>query len=163
MWIYMSQKKTEGTPQFFGEHSSRSVGVGLGVGAALGVLAIGYLKLSAQYGWFDVPDQATASSTGLAVILLAVLAAPIFEEYIFRGLVFQGLKRNLPLVVSVLGSGLIFAAVHPLVSFVPVLLLGMTTSMLYHKTKSLLASIVTHAVYNAIVLAIPFFWPLVIK
>ncbi len=61
---------------------------------------------------------------GLWLALLAVVAAPMFEEFIFRGLVFRGLRRSLPLGVSVFGSAAIFALCHPPISAFPVFIMA---------------------------------------
>jgi membrane protease YdiL (CAAX protease family) len=42
-----------------------------------------------------------------------VLAAPLFEEFLFRALVFQGMERSLRPPSAVLGSAAIFAVIHP--------------------------------------------------
>ena len=87
---------------------------------------------------------------------MVIVAAPLCEEIIFRGLLFKGLKRTLPTWVAVLGSALIFAVIHPAVSFVPVFIMGLVTAALFHHTKTLLAPMVAHAVYNAGVMGLLF-------
>ena len=88
------------------------------------------------------------------IVLLAVVAAPIFEEFIFRGLVFQGLARTVPLRWAVVGSAALFAIIHPPISVPAVFGLGIATALVFHKTRSLWAAITTHAVYNALVVLV---------
>jgi membrane protease YdiL (CAAX protease family) len=79
-----------------------------------------------------------------ADLLLAVGAAPIFEEFIFRGLIHRGLRRGLPLLAAAM-----FALVHPPQSAAPVFFLGLTTAVAFERTGLLLVPAITHAVYNA--------------
>jgi hypothetical protein len=108
------------------------------------------------FGWFPAlrqsvpPDLATMLWLGA----LAVIAAPIFEEFVFRGLIFGGLRRSLGTAGAVLASAAIFAIVHPPASVVPVFVLGLCTALVYARTRMLAASMITHALYNAAVLAL---------
>ncbi|MBM3984157.1 MAG: CPBP family intramembrane metalloprotease, partial [Planctomycetes bacterium] len=90
----------------------------------------------------------------VALPLLAVLAAPLCEEYIFRGLVFAGLRRSLPFVPAALASAAIFAIVHPPMSMGPVFLLGVLTATARERTGGLLAPMAVHAAFNAGSLAV---------
>jgi len=88
------------------------------------------------------------------ISILAVFAAPIFEEYIFRGLVYRGLRRSLRPVVAILASAGVFAIVHPPFSVIPVFGLGVAAACCFEYTHLLVAPIVAHMVYNYIVLAL---------
>ena len=85
---------------------------------------------------------------------LAILAAPLFEEFIFRGQIFSGLRRSMPLAAAMTASAAIFAVIHPPVSMLPVFVLGLCTAWTYERTRSLLAPMLTHALYNAAMLAL---------
>jgi membrane protease YdiL (CAAX protease family) len=83
---------------------------------------------------------------------LAVIAAPLFEEFIFRGLVFQGLRRSAGPFFAVLASAALFAMVHPPFAVIPVFGLGLATALSFQRTGVLLAPIIAHATYNACVI-----------
>jgi membrane protease YdiL (CAAX protease family) len=83
---------------------------------------------------------------------LAIAAAPVFEEFIFRGLVFGGLRRSFGPAAATLASAAIFAIVHPPMSVIPVFLMGVCAALIYERTKLLAAPMTVHAVYNAAVL-----------
>ncbi|HYG73979.1 MAG TPA: CPBP family glutamic-type intramembrane protease [Planctomycetota bacterium] len=85
---------------------------------------------------------------------LAVIAAPLFEEFIFRGLVYRGLRRSVAPYVAVLASAGVFAIVHPPLSVIPVFVLGTVAGISFERTRLLLAPIVAHMVYNGIVVAL---------
>jgi hypothetical protein len=83
---------------------------------------------------------------------LLIVAAPVFEEFIFRGILFRGLRRSARLGVAVTGSAAIFAIVHPPISVIPVFVLGLVTALVFERTKLLAAPILAHMVYNTVVL-----------
>jgi membrane protease YdiL (CAAX protease family) len=157
MRLYYWKRRVLGVPGLLkGAPAGRSLAAGIlfgGLAAAGGLL---YLVLVHQTGLLPTRGFETVDverETLLWIFLLAVVFAPIFEEFIFRGLIFGGLRRSFGLVASVLGSAAVFAVVHPPFSVAPVFLLGVCTALAYEKTRGLLAPILTHAVYNAVLLA----------
>lgn len=82
------------------------------------------------------------------LIVLTVVAAPLAEEFIFRGLLFAGLRVVLPLPWAIALSAAMFALIHPAASILPVFGLGCIAALVYHRTGWLLAPVLTHAVYN---------------
>jgi membrane protease YdiL (CAAX protease family) len=84
--------------------------------------------------------------------VLLIVAAPMLEEFLFRGLIFQGLRRTTGPVLAVLASAALFALVHPPIAVIQVFGLGIAGDISFNKSKFLLAPILTHAVYNGCVL-----------
>jgi membrane protease YdiL (CAAX protease family) len=128
-----------------------AVGWGVLGGSFTAVAGLVYLNLIAHTHLFETGrESAFAGGDELAwLALLAVCAAPIFEEFIFRGLIFGGLRRSLGLTASALASAAIFAIVHPAVSVIPVFGLGIGAALVYERTRYLLGPMVVHGVYNA--------------
>jgi len=93
----------------------------------------------------------------LALALLVVVAAPIVEETLFRGILFGGLRRRMSLWPAALLSGFLFALVHfqPVV-LLPFLGLGVVLAVLYERSGSLLPPTVAHAAFNAMSLTAVF-------
>jgi len=122
--------------------------------------AIGaYLLFAAAYAAiFGTPEQEDiAESFGSLPIqvLLIVIAAPVSEEICFRGMLFGGLRRNLPRLAAALISGLIFGGLHALtgLSAVPPLIaFGFILALLYEKTGSIVPGIVLHMLNNSVAL-----------
>lgn len=85
---------------------------------------------------------------------LTVIAAPLCEEFIFRGLIFGGLRRTLTPLLSALVSAAVFAVVHPPLSMLPVFVLGLCTAWAYQRSQTLLAPMLVHALYNAVVISV---------
>jgi membrane protease YdiL (CAAX protease family) len=148
------RNKTLGVPVLFAGHSARSIAWGLGLGFAAACVGLAYLYLLGKTSWWSdlVRSGMGARLENHWVFLLAVLLAPLCEEFIFRGLLFGGLRRSAGFVPAMLMSAALFAIVHPPVSMLPVFGLGLCTAFAYERSKGLLAPMLVHAVYNAAVL-----------
>ncbi len=147
--------KSEGVPRTFGRGSAYAVVLGALGGAAAAIAAILYLQLPLDL-YFPGAAQQIGKHPVALIAILAVIAAPIFEEFIFRGLIFGGLRRSMGLLASVLASAAIFAIVHPPISVIPVFVLGIVTALIYERTKLLAGPMTAHAVYNAGVIGFQF-------
>lgn len=88
--------------------------------------------------------------------ILAILLAPVFEEYIFRGLIYRGLRRTLRVELSILASAAIFAVVHPPISMIPVFIMGVIAAISFERTRLLRTPIIVHFVYNVGIIYISF-------
>lgn len=89
--------------------------------------------------------------TTYATLLVAVFVAPFCEEIFFRGFVFTGLRRGMPLYLAVIISALLFAAAHGDPASFPVLLIiGLLLAILRWQTKSLWPGILLHCLNNSL-------------
>jgi uncharacterized protein len=85
----------------------------------------------------------------LVLFLTACVAAPIFEELIFRGFLLPSLTRYLPVWGAIFISSLIFAIAHlSLSEVIPLTLLGMVLGFIYTRSRNLLSSMLMHALWN---------------
>lgn len=100
-----------------------------------------------------LPAMSVATDKRVWLFALVVLAAPLCEEFIFRGLIFGGMRRSMPVWQAVIVSAAVFAAVHPTVSMLPVFVVGLCTAWIYERNKTLLAPMLVHAGYNAVMVA----------
>ena len=99
----------------------------------------------------------------LLSIAVVVILAPIFEELFFRGLFYPPLRRSLGPTLAIIINGIIFGALHMrYLSIISLILVGMILAYVYEKTESLYAPILTHALYNGLVVVISLLmgWPL---
>ncbi|MCA8972556.1 MAG: CPBP family intramembrane metalloprotease [Planctomycetes bacterium] len=119
------------------------VGVGLGFGASRTVSAL------QEFG----PSTTLPGEGGLVLVLVAVLAAPIVEELLFRGVIYRGLARSMRPSRAAIWSALLFAVMHPLPSWPILFLVGIALAATYERSRWLPASMLLHAAYNATVLA----------
>jgi ABC-2 type transport system permease protein len=156
-YVY-AKARTLDVPRIFAEHGSRPW-IGVGAGLAAASFALVYLLAISKTGALEqaARDSSTYSSFGLWIVPLGVIAAPIFEEFIFRGLIFGGLRRSFGAWPAALASAAIFAILHPPISVLPVFVLGLATAFSYERTRSLAAPMLAHAVYNACVIGVQIF------
>ena len=159
MQVAFARRRAAGVPRIFGARPLRAVLLGLAAGLVASAAGIGYLVVLQRSGHlapFLERDRGVldAAAAGPWLLVLAVLAAPVFEEFIFRGLVFGGLRRSVRGALAVLASAAIFAIVHPAVGVPPVFVMGLAAALVYDRTGLLIAPMVTHAVYNAMVIAV---------
>ena len=90
-----------------------------------------------------------ASDQGLLMFTALVIAAPILEELIFRGIMLDGLLRIYSPTKAVIVSSLLFGLVHlnP-AQFVGGALVGGFMGWVYVHTRSVMATILIHAAFN---------------
>jgi ABC-2 type transport system permease protein len=150
------RSKTVGIPRIFGNRTLKSIGWGIGAGLVAASAGAAYLFALRRLDLLQdvMRESARELSANIWIPLLAVVAAPIFEEFIFRGLIFGGLRRSLPTLPATLASAAVFAIVHPPASMIPVFGLGVCAALAYDRSKMLLAPMIAHGIYNAVVLAL---------
>ena len=102
--------------------------------------------------WFDV-DLAWGGPMSISLnFFQSVVIAPIFEEIIFRGLLFTTLRRRFNWTVSAVISAGIFGLVHGygVLGFLTIFLSGMIWAGMMEKTRSLVPGMIAHALDNLI-------------
>jgi ABC-2 type transport system permease protein len=147
---------TADVPRMLGAGFARAALLGVAGGAVAAAFGLVYVAAARAYDWFPAFRPAAHAGDGATLLwlgALAVIAAPIFEEFIFRGLIFGGLRRSLGVGSAALASAAIFAIVHPPAAVVPVFVLGLCTAFVYARTRMLAASMIVHALYNSAVIA----------
>jgi ABC-2 type transport system permease protein len=150
-WVYAKARTAE-VPRILGNASRPVFGIVAGIAAAA-VQVVYLLALSGTSILEDaVRSAGSYASLGLWVLPLAIVAAPMFEEFIFRGLIFGGLRRSFGVWPAAVASAAIFAIMHPPISVLPVFVLGLVAALVYERTRSLLAPMLAHAAYNACVI-----------
>lgn len=127
------------------------------------LLMVGMYLPTTWYGYFihdavGVPWSAGAielnTPSSVAMIVIAsVFLAPLCEETIYRGVLFDGLNREFTAVKAALLSALAFMLMHmnPL-QVVFQFSLGVLSAFIIKKTRMLLPSVILHASANALAL-----------
>lgn len=87
-------------------------------------------------------------------LLIGVIAAPLCEEWVFRGFLFGALRTRISAIVAALLSSAVFATIHWYSAFgwTSVFLSGLLFCWLYHRTHSLWPGIFCHGIYNLVVI-----------
>lgn len=146
------------------------IGIGLGVLTQLVLVPLLYVPIlrSVDPDELERPAReliagATTPIAVVALVIFTVVAAPLCEEVLFRGLLFRGIlemeaNNRFALVLAVLVSSAIFAISHlQVLQFPGLLLIGAVAALAMHRTGRLATAIWTHAAFNAttVVLLLP--------
>jgi len=87
----------------------------------------------------------------IVFFLTAAVAAPLFEELLFRGFLLPSLTKYLPVWGAILLSSFVFAAAHLSLSEVlPLTVLGMILGLVYTRSRNLLSPMVLHSAWNSV-------------
>ena len=133
----------------------RSIFLGIALGVGGGAIAFAYIVAIRNLPALDrfrLNGDLLTSVKGWWLPLLGVIVAPLFEEFIFRGLVYRGMRRSLPAHWSMAGSAAVFAICHPPISFVPVFVMGVLAALGFELTGWIVTPICVHMTYNGLVL-----------
>jgi ABC-2 type transport system permease protein len=138
--------------------SAWSIGLGVGCGAFAALVALAYLWLARRVPSLAASfDEAQKSidqldhDARLWMLAVAVVAAPLFEEFIFRGILYKGFRHSVRAPLAALASALVFALVHPATTALPVFIMAVLAATAYERTRWLLTPVAAHMTYNAIV------------
>lgn len=129
------------------------------------VLLLGMYLPTLWYGYFAryalhiPPDFGNIKITGPATVVMLVIAsvvmAPVFEEIIYRGVLFNGLKTQKSAAKAVALSALAFMMMHMSpVQVVFQFALGVLSACVMHRTGKLFPSVLLHATSNALALVV---------
>lgn len=105
-----------------------------------------------------------AKHHGLLAIVLDLLSvavlAPLFEETLFRGVVFGALVQRMRLPFAAAASGLAFGLAHlDRYNFVVLAVVGVGLAYVYYRSRTIWASMVTHGTFNAFSLILSVLFP----
>ena len=92
-----------------------------------------------------------------ALLFLACVQAPVFEEILFRGILFPALSTVLrgP-VAGAIASSLLFAAMHPQgpAAWLALATVGGMNCFLTYQTRSLVPAMILHGLHNGVLMAL---------
>lgn len=109
----------------------------------------GFVKTSAAYQ--DVAKQQYSVMFGVGAILFGLIS-PIAEEIVFRGLVFNRIRRYCKAAAAIIISGLLFGAYHGnLVQGLYGTCMGILLAYTYERMQSFFIPCLFHAVANLMV------------
>ena len=96
----------------------------------------------------------------MAVVAIAVFAAPLTEELIFRGCLYGIVRQTANRYVAMGVSAVVFALIHGHIPSLPgLVILSVALTLLYEETGTLWAPISMHAGFNAISIFGTIMWP----
>lgn len=103
--------------------------------------------------WIPMGDIETVEMDAGVIILDAIGAiifAPIMEELIFRGVIFNRLKIRIGIIPAMIISSFIFAIGHEFGGITSAFLFGICMCLLYLKTDNILIPMCVHFINNVV-------------
>lgn len=91
------------------------------------------------------------TQSSFPVLLLGIgIIGPILEEILFRGLIFNELRKNMPTFLAIILQGLLFGSMHMnWTQFLYAAPLGIIFGFIYIWTKSIWSTILVHIFFNS--------------
>lgn len=123
----------------------------LGLSLAVATLCQWFLPPGPEQAQGVLVNPWTFGGNGLAYILwTGCVLAPLFEEIVHRGFIFNAISSRFGTVAGVVISSAIFSAIHgyPLQGSISVFGFGVISALLYRATGSLGASVLLHSAFN---------------
>jgi uncharacterized protein len=98
----------------------------------------------------DLFNSSRTIQQRVMIIVLAVVIAPISEEFIFRFFLYGVVRRYFGIAVGLVFNALLFAAAHThLPSAAPLFVLGCCFTLAYEWSGSILVSMAMHSLFNS--------------
>ena len=128
----------------------------LSIGLNFWFSVTGFIAGSDKYQ--QVAEVQFALPLWLGCIFYGILS-PVVEELVFRGIAYNVLKRYIAKKMAMLGSALLFGAMHGnVVQMIYGTLMGIVLAFVYQKYQNLLAPILLHGAANVSVYALTYFF-----
>lgn len=111
--------------------------------------------------WQEYADASQALMEGpkWAQIVFTVIAAPLCEEIVFRGLVYNNCRKGMPMAAAVIIGALLFGVVHGQFLWVCyAAACGFFLIMAYNNTGSLIGCLLMHMGFNGFSQFVPESW-----
>ena len=134
--------------------------IGLGIVLAIGMYTFdaGLVEILGRTEWFrnsyiqlENAFQFTDYTPFIVNILIIGMIAPIAEEILFRGVIYQALRKHFHIGVAIGVQALLFGLVHINgVQIVYATLMGIVCGYMVYRTKSLWSGVVIHIANNTI-------------
>jgi uncharacterized protein len=157
IWIFVRVRKRAGFGEYLGLHkmSARTILLALGVVIAfLGLMTLVEMFLGTGTG-NDINNDIYKTSVSPVLFGIAVIIfAPLFEEALFRGFLFEGLRQSrLGIIATLLITSVTWAALHiqyNIFGIAYIFILGIIIGLVRWKTKNIWTAFIMHALINLI-------------
>ena len=171
LWCVVAARRW-GTGRFFEDTGMQVRWVDLGWGPLAWISAlVGQTLVVALIEAFDIPlvgntegisDFGRDRTYVISLLVTTVVAAPVVEELVFRGVMLRGLRSRMPAVVAVGVQGVVFGLAHfdPVrgrgnIGLVMVLTaVGVVFGGTAYLVRRIGPTIIAHAIFNGVVMAV---------
>lgn len=121
--------------------------LGVGISVVVSILTVILQILIPSYT--NIQDQLMSTHNSVFQLIIVILLIPIYEEILFRYVIFGYLKENYNIVCAVIGQALVFGFFHlNIVQGIYTFLLGIALALVYMYSELLIGSIILHIVFN---------------
>ena len=101
------------------------------------------------------PSDSSEIGRGVWAWVTVMVSAPVLEELLCRGLLYETMRRRWNVALSIAVSALFFGAIHgDLSTSIVAIVAGTIFSILYERTSSIFATIIVHSINNALAYAL---------
>ncbi|MBW3622011.1 MAG: CPBP family intramembrane metalloprotease [Armatimonadetes bacterium] len=178
--LLMIQRTTHLKGRSLGIALSGGIGSRIGHGLRIYLLALPgfilvsslFMALSEQFGINvqqptiqRVIKQVFGNPGAIALFfLIAAVGAPLWEELVFRGLLYPAARARFGVWAAAIFTAFAFALLHetmrvihdPRTFLLPIFYLGVVLAIIRERTESVVPCMIVHAVHNGITLAVTF-------
>jgi len=88
----------------------------------------------------------------VSFVAVVCVAVPVMEEFLFRGILYPGLRFWLPSAGAIILSALVFGILHGASALLPIFAFGCLLGYIRERSRSLLPTILVHMIHNGITL-----------
>ncbi|WP_040306742.1 CPBP family intramembrane glutamic endopeptidase [Caloramator australicus] len=114
----------------------------------VGILSMSDLFRNAVNDYNKITEYAIGNNIAL-IIIAVLLIGPIFEEIMFRGMIFNELKNNINIYLALALQSVIFGVYHMnLIQGLYAALLGLVLGILYYWERTIWVPIIIHISFN---------------
>lgn len=97
----------------------------------------------------EVSNRLIPQTSSILNIMCIVVMIPIYEEIIFRGIIFNHLKENYKIGTAIVVQALLFGIAHGnIVQSIYTFILGIVSVLMYIYFNSIYSSIMLHMIFN---------------
>jgi membrane protease YdiL (CAAX protease family) len=111
-----------------------------------------FMKQGTSSSPFEGIAAAPERYQSIALIIMAIVAAPLAEEVFFRGMVYNALRRRMHFLFAALLQAAVFGFCHPfdLTQRVMISTIGFCLALLYEWRKILVSPVLLHSLTNGL-------------
>lgn len=120
-----------------------AIGMGLISSVLIGILT----NFTKSYD--NVVNTITIADKSNLQLVIVIFLSPIFEEILYRGIIFRYLKKNYNIIISIVLQALIFGIIHlNIIQSIYTFFLGIALALTYLYRESIIECIIFHIIYN---------------
>ena len=165
MLIYKIRKKKLKEEILLRKTNSTNIIIAAGLGLFVWLFNSGVLTLIQNQGLLpsyfakmeEILSPLSEGSVFVAILTVGIVA-PFAEEFLFRGVVYKTLSKNISIKWTIIIQAVFFGIFHGnLIQGTYAAVLGIIFGFVTYKTKSLIPAIIMHMVNNTIAVILPAF------